>query len=561
MKIGIYLGYAPYVKPMSLRQEGLGRYLAFLVRGFIDAGNRLLIACPNWVVPLLDELFEEEDIDTTNVEILTSTSEPVIFKLYVKWINRSKIKRVKRHRIKKVVTSGMDWIVDIFLRSKNIITFTMLFMICGIVGLLLAPLLLVGAVIIGVLWSVRFLFLKVFHINSASFGMRDLIGKIPYVSECIAYMQNRYSSVIVQEKIRQYSTDEIIRKVSHLKKCPDVWYSPTAFWEEFNRFPGVCVICAPDIVTAEYPFKFSQGEFVGATRKTSETIVHGTYFITYCEYLKNNLLLKKFFKNRQDIVVVPHAQNDMMPFLNLGDYFKRIPFKEDVNRYFARNIIFPGILGASVGMGSYLIQEDENQNFSFKDVDYLFYPSQVRGNKNILNLVKAYEYVLRERNIPIKLILTCNLNNDKELKDYIYKKRLQYDVLSFKNVTAQQLAALYMCAKLVVNPTLYEGGFPFTFGEGMSVKTPSVMSNIPQVMEVMEGYGLEEYLFDPYDYLDIADKIETGLKKRQELITKEQILYNQLKSRTWKDVCEEYMRAFEYFINRSKAKNEAQIQN
>lgn len=559
MKIGMYLGYAPYIKPMSLKQEGLGRYLAFLTKGFIEAENKLTIACPNWVVPLLDELFDEEGIDTDNVEILTSTSEPVLFRLYVKWINRSRKQKIRRHRVKRAVIGGMDWFVDILLRSRNVATFALLVMICGIIGLLSLPFLFVLLLLYGVLRIVR-LILRVLHINSGTFSIKNLIKRIPRIEFFISSMQSRYSGLVMQEKIRRYSTDEIIRKAARMKDSPDVWYSPTAFWGEFNRFPGVRVICAPDLVTAEFPFKFSQGSFIDATKKISETIAEGTYFITYCEYLKNNLLLGKFFKGKEDVVVVPHAQNDLMPFLDLADYFKRVPFKEDVNRYFARNIIMPGILGASVNMHSYLIQPDSYQNFSFRDVDYLFYPSQVRGNKNILNLVKAYEYILRERNIPLKLVLTCNLNNDKELLDYIYHKRLQYDVLSFNSVTAQQLAALYMCAKLVVNPTLYEGGFPFTFGEGMSVKTPSVMSSIPQVTEVMQGYGLEDYLFDPYDYMDMSAKIEKGLKNRDDLIAKEQILYDQLKDRTWKDVCREYMQAFEYFIDRSK-KNEAQVQN
>lgn len=86
------------------------------------------------------------------------------------------------------------------------------------------------------------------------------------------------------------------------------------------------------------------------------------------------------------------------------------------------------------------------------------------------------------------------------------------------------------------------------------------MSSIPQVTEVMQGYGLEDYLFDPYDYLDMSAKIEKGLKNRDELIAKEQVLYDQLKNRTWKDVCREYVQAFEYFINRSN-ENEVQVQN
>ena len=35
MKIGIYLGYAPYFEKISLRQEGLGRYISFLLKDLL----------------------------------------------------------------------------------------------------------------------------------------------------------------------------------------------------------------------------------------------------------------------------------------------------------------------------------------------------------------------------------------------------------------------------------------------------------------------------------------------------------------------------------------------
>lgn len=239
MKIGMYLGYAPYIKPMSLKQEGLGRYLAFLTKGFIEAENKLTIACPNWVVPLLDELFDEEGIDTSNVEILTSTSEPVLFRLYVKWINRSRKPKIRRHRVKRAVISGMDWFVDILLRSKNMATFTLLIMICGVIGVLALPFLLALMLLYGVLRVVR-LFLKILHINSGTFSVRNLIRKIPRIEVLIAMIQNRYSGLAIQEKIRQYSTDEIIRKAARMKNSPDVWYSPTAFWGNLTD-SQVCV--------------------------------------------------------------------------------------------------------------------------------------------------------------------------------------------------------------------------------------------------------------------------------------------------------------------------------
>lgn len=548
MRIGIYLGYAPYIKPMSLKQEGLGRYLSFLLKGFTQTGNHLTIACPNWVVPLLEELFTEEDIDTTNIELLTPSTESVLFSGYIKWINRKQMQRVKKNRLRKAVVNWTDSILELFLRVKNVVVFFALIILCVLIGIIVLPFAILGGVIYSLLRLTKAIFQKVFRMSASKIALRRRLER----SSIVRSVKERWDGVAVQEKIRRYSANEIIRKANHMKNPPDIWYSPTAFWNEFNSFPGVRVICAPDLVTTEFPSKFSQGRFFDATEKISSTIEKGQYFITYCDYLRDSLLLGKFFKDKDDVAVITHAQNDMLPFLNLENYFKRVPFKEDVNTYFAKNVVLPEVLAHAVNMSSFLLSYDSVNNFSFKDVDYLFYPSQVRGNKNILNLVKAYEYLLRNRNIRIKLVLTCNINYDEDLRNYIYNNRLQYDVLSFSSVTAQQLAALYMCAKLVVNPTLYEGGFPFTFGEGMSVGTPSVMSNIPQVMEVMQDADMSDYLFDPYDYMDMADKIEKGLQNRVELLEKERNIYSKLSGRTWEDVCKEYIQAFQYFINRSK---------
>lgn len=548
MRIGIYLGYAPYIKPMSLKQEGLGRYLSFLLKGFTQTGNEVMIACPNWVIPLVDELIADEDIDATSIEILTSTTEPVLFKAYVKWINRKHRPKTRRGRLSRAVINWTDTILDIFLRAKNIAVLIALLVLCTLLGIAAIPFLILGGIIYGLARLVKTVLQKLFRVSVSVLSPRKILRGTSVGKS----LKKNWNAVAIQEKIRRYSTDEIIKKVKHMKNPPDVWYSPTAFWEEFNLFPGVRVVCVPDLVTTEFPTKFSKGYFANSTERISNTIKKGKHFITYCDYLRDSLLLAKYFKNKEDVMVVTHAQNDMLPFLNMAKYFERVPFKEDVNTYFAKNIILPGVLAHSVNMGPFLIGSDSFNNFSFKDVDYIFYPSQVRGNKNILNLVKAYEYLLRHKNIRVKLILTCNINNDEELHGYIYDNRLQYDVLSFNGVTAQQLAALYMCAKLVVNPSLYEGGFPFTFGEGMSVGTPSVMSNIPQVIEVMGDGSLQDYLFDPYDYKDMADKIEKGLQNREVLLEREKIIYRQLSARTWENVCEEYIHAFQYFIDRSK---------
>lgn len=553
MRIGIYLAYTPYRKTLSLRREGLGRYLSFLMKGFVETGNNIVIACPNWVVPAINELFEEEGVELNNVEIITPASEPIFYRIYYWLCNREKRKREPKRRLEKAMLKSIEQLIDILISTKNILTiFFIVFMI--IVGfILLLPIFVVFIFLFSIFYFIGYIANKVLGIK---FIYKGLIGSLlkdknPMV-KVVKYIRRYYSSDVVREKIRLSSTNEIIRKISNMLEPPEIWYCPTAFWKEFNTIKGIKVICVPDLVTTEFPGNFAKSNLTNITKCVSETIKEGTYFITYCEYLKKELLQKKFLKKKEDIVAIPHAQNDMLIALDLSNYFFKIPFKEDVNKYFARKIVLPGVIENIVDMHQYMFTQDFDKNFSIGDIDYIFYPSQLRGNKNIFNLVKAYEILLRKENIQVKLFLTCNYNFSSELKEYIIKNRLQYDILCFHDVSAQQLSALYMCAKLVVNPTFYEGGFPFTFGEGMSVGTPSIMSKIPQVMEVMEGYKLEDYIFDPYIVEDIVEKIKRGLQCRKELLNKELYLYEKLKKRTWRDVSREHLEAFEYFFGKDK---------
>jgi glycosyltransferase involved in cell wall biosynthesis len=169
-------------------------------------------------------------------------------------------------------------------------------------------------------------------------------------------------------------------------------------------------------------------------------------------------------------------------------------------------------------------------------------------------LIKAYEYVLRHKYKQAKLILTGKYDDIPGLETYIKSHRLEFDIISLYHLPEYLLAALYAGAEFVINPSLYEGGFPFTFSEGMSVGTPSIMSRIPQVMEIMDRYDSESFLFDPYDWKDMAEKIVYAMDHRQEIIQKQEIIYTDLKRRTWDIVARDYVNAFKYFI----AKEEAQ---
>ena len=90
----------------------------------------------------------------------------------------------------------------------------------------------------------------------------------------------------------------------------------------------------------------------------------------------------------------------------------------------------------------------------------------------------------------------------------------------------------------------------------MSVGTPSLMSRIPQVTEYFAPAGLDDCLFDPYDWMDLAKKIEYWLPRIDELYQRELPLYERLSQRTTDIVAQEYVKAFEYFIALDAKKTE-----
>jgi glycosyltransferase involved in cell wall biosynthesis len=109
-------------------------------------------------------------------------------------------------------------------------------------------------------------------------------------------------------------------------------------------------------------------------------------------------------------------------------------------------------------------------------------------------------------------------------------------------LTTKELAAFYQLADLAVNPSLSEGGCPFTFTEALSVNTPVVMARIPVAIEVLTDSALQEKMFfDPYDWKDMAGRIAWALANHEDLLEVQLKTYTELKKRTWVDVVNEHI--------------------
>lgn len=508
MKIGIFLGYAPGT---VLGKEGLGRYLGNLIKNIQSTGNEVIIACPQWLCHTLSDLFGDFHIETDSVEMIVEKRIPVVWKIYTRLTKKTK-QRDNKH-FKEYLVWGIDLFINGVLSITSMVGILFLGIFCLLIGLLALPFFLLGTILYGCL-----LLCKCIK-NRGSRRIGAIVGQIADIYEQLGktglhiYMQ-WYNYFL--EKVHT----RLIRRINRVDAA-DVWYSPAIFWPAFNKIRAPRVVNVPDLVTEDFALKWgNHKETLYSTKLCEKTIDEADYFVVYSDYVKENVVVKKFGKARARIAVIPHGINDLGKYVTIDSHV--ICQKELEDAYtasYCRTVI--NSLGFRVqGVNEYI------RKFNFGDVKYIFFPTQARPHKNLLNLIKAFEYLLRKRYVRVKLFLTCKFDTLPEVKAYIFSRRLQYDIISFYDVSISGLAALYHEASLVVNPTLYEGGFPFTFGEGMSVGCPSVMSRIPQVCEMTDRFGLDDILFDPYNIKDIAEKIEYGLCNRQALVEKERQLFD-----------------------------------
>ena len=97
MDDGIFLGYD---KNIPLKNEGLGRLLAFLVSGWVRLPDRrLTIACPYWLVEDLKALLADHGVSSDRYELLR-TPEPWYRQVQLRLKTAERAMRPGVHRIR-----------------------------------------------------------------------------------------------------------------------------------------------------------------------------------------------------------------------------------------------------------------------------------------------------------------------------------------------------------------------------------------------------------------------------------------------------------------------------
>ncbi len=530
---GIYLLHSPTV---DLKAEGLSRYLAEFLKAAQSRDDvEFVIACPSWIHGKLNRFFIDFGIHPDRFSIISPDRQPWLLRLYDLRNQPKKgpgrLQRLRSWFLKQIRTVKSRYTQFLLQgiagsRTKREIPFFIfILMVCAIGSILVAPFLIIS----------KFLKLLPFLLSKNHrrifFAARRKLGQFTKIRKFFSKTIDALSYPIYQLMTDAEAT--LMLELINGRKDILAWYSPTAFWTQFNKISKPRLMCVPDVVPLDFPVGFSfigNSRFVNNVRQLEKAIRGGEHFVTYSETVKWRTLVDRYNIVPDSISVIPHGANQVDHWIRVSGFDDNAAATDSVAKRFFRSALKRSVL------------QNPTLAASSTDFDFLFYASQFRPNKNVITLLKSYEYLLRKRHISQKLVLTGNPHSLSQVEDFIIQHQLQYDVVFLVGLSQQELASCYRLADLVVNPTFSEGGCPFTFTEALSVDTPVVMSRISVAEEVLVDADLQEMmLFDPYDWKDMANRIEWALNHRTELLSIQTTFYSQLSQRSWLEVVSEHL--------------------
>ncbi|MNW42341.1 Glycosyl transferases group 1 [compost metagenome] len=526
-KVGMFLGFQP---GDNLSIHGIGRLLAFILKeNHLQDNDNIILFCPEWLRDSLKALLKDNKIPLNKFEIVSTEKIPlgVIVRNFIK----------KRKKERKKVSKREKFIRNIKDRAARFIhkVSTELFSTSswGILSIKLIAYLVVLVVISPLIFLLGILYL-VFRIVKL---LKLSINKIIRVTSISKKVTKAFTKG--KDKIYLAVIDNELNKLVRLinkRKDVNVCYIPSMVWPQIKDLKCAKVVAAPDIVFYDFPTQFQGVDSIH--RKIRKSVAVADHLICYSDYVKDHHLIKQCGVKSSRITVIKHANIDMSQNIkvskSIARYLNEIQNAKQVVKKYIRTYYNPGHV---------LYFSD------LEKIDYVVYSSQYRPHKNIFNLIKAIKIVNRDFMSTIKLLITADIENVQHIKQYIKDNHLENEIIVMHSISSELLAAINTLATCAVNPTLFEGGFPFTFSEAYSVGTPSIISDIPAVNCEIEDSNLKEnMLFDPYNPYSIAEKIVWAVDNAEMLYNDQNVLYQKFGQRDWRKVVNEYNDVFNKFL-------------
>lgn len=514
---------------MPVQGEGLMVVLANVLRSLAKRGDtRLVIGCGVWTRKDIVALLHQYGLSDSDYEVITG-SKRVPFIVRLMGI-MPRLRKIRKKRTPRNFGAVLDSVSRI-LRSR--IVAGALLSQQPLLFLLALPVMIVLGIVSGILLA----FLALLY------SIKPLVLWVgrntkPLLQEWLPKLGISPPDVRAQMRLwfEQVYRLEFLRMARRAKKAGvEVWYIATPGANVgMTELDARTVLAIADVVPLDFEFGFERLSTRGYSKRVITQLQHGAQrasaTISYCESVRDRHAVERLGVPKARAFVVPHAP----PFLPTR-------YVEDERR--ARALIreyLSSEIASELSWTSHVAPRYVDR-LDLGQLDYVFVSSQIRPHKNTMNMLLAMETLIRRRFVSCKCVLSGELRHVRILAPHVLKHELQYDILSLPRIPSRHHAAFFRCARLAVVPTLFEGGFPFPFTESLSVGTPVLMSRIPVVEEVIPTELGRLMLFDPLRPDDIADRIQWGLKHREELIELQRPVFEKLSMRTWDHVAGEYL--------------------
>jgi hypothetical protein len=291
------------------------------------------------------------------------------------------------------------------------------------------------------------------------------------------------------------------------------------------------MVVFPDAVASLYPTRYPAERFSAVLMaSTVESVRSADAIICYSEFVKEREL-EKFLPVEsagKRVEVIP--QGVFMPPVSLW----REPLDvKSMNRYVCNAFPKEGALGT----------------VQFGRFDYVFYPTVDRPHKGTMTAVRAVEYLLREKQRNVKLIITSHQLTE-DVSDYVLERHLHRDILCMPALPIATLNKMLANAAVVVHPSLAEGGDIFNFSRAVSNGSPALLSDIQVVHEMFgrRGYPRERYgkwLFPAGDWRKLGALIEMCLADRKGVWQDQFDSLDALGSHGYEEMARQYLSVYE----------------
>jgi glycosyltransferase involved in cell wall biosynthesis len=244
----------------------------------------------------------------------------------------------------------------------------------------------------------------------------------------------------------------------------DLLHSPV---QSIPRVKIPCIVTLHDVQELYFPEFFSSTQRMNRAKGYKESIDNASAVIVSYEHIRQDII-KFFDKPANEVHVI------LMEMRNL--WFDQFLKKQDL-----------------VDISSYI-----------GNTSYILYPAATWQHKNHISLLNSIK-ILKERGISVRLICTGHLTDHFNKINTVLEELQLEDNIKFVGIVPDDvLYSLYKNAVGVVIPTLYEAG-SFPLIEAILMKIPVICSNVTSLPETI---GNSDFIFNPYDYNSIANKIE-----------------------------------------------------